>query len=306
MSKKAESVEEQGTKTAFVAFDFVIDSIIYIITILIVSLFSFNPLLGKSIGDLITKYKYHVVIGILMTILSIIMLISSQGTATQNIPTGRIGSIEETSLEGINAKVLSVPYFNQWLEPDGSNAPTKIVSGGFELGRVICGAASSTMIAGYYSKLAYNLENEHSLKAYSFEDMNLNLPTKCNDNTIRGAFGMTAYDRLCNQSYALGIQLYFKKLNIQSSIEYRSPNFREIKEQIDQGFPLVVSISTFEGFGHLAVIKGYTEDGRFVMNDPWTDVQSGNRAYSYKGKNAIYLPDLGEQGDFKYFIKTNV
>ena len=45
-------------------------------------------------------------------------------------------------------------------------------------------------------------------------------------------------------------------------------NFSSIKAHLDAG-KLIVLGTTIKGFGHVVLVKGYTNDGRFITNDPY-------------------------------------
>lgn len=303
-NQNTDKIQEEAISKAMNAFDSVVDLVIYMISWIVAIFLPVSLGTSQGLAGFFAKNKYEIVKVVALVVLSAVImatvLFNAFNTKIENSSSVDLGAVA-TDISGVKAVVLNVPYFNQLLEKDGKQGPLTTVGGGFPLGGVICGAASSTMVAGYYKKMDFG-ENELDLKPYSYQDKGLGLPSKCSHLGIGGAFGMTAYDSLCNQSGVGGIQAYFSQLNIPSSTGWGSPSFELVKNAIDSGKPVIVSLTTFEGYGHLAVIKGYTEDGRFVMNDPWTDVQSGNRSYSFKGKNALYQADLGSQGDFKYYL----
>jgi len=303
MSKEQDKITKNLEKTAFSVFDFVIDSIIYIIA-LIVTIFlpvSFGS--SQGVSGFVAKYKYEILKYTALVIVFVVVLTISIINSNNSQESEFAGSglnTEITDISGIQAVVLNVPYFNQFIEANGDTGPLQRVGGGLPLGGVICGAASSTMVAGYFGKVNFSSETE--LKEHSYRDKGLGLPNKCRAYGVGGAFGVTAYDTLCNQSGVAGMQQYFSFFGIPTSVSFGSPSFNLVKNSIDQGKPIIISLTTKQGAGHLAVIKGYTADGRYVMNDPWTDVQSGMRNYSYRGNNALYLPDLGTEGNFKYYL----
>ncbi len=275
--------------------DYILSGLIQIISGTIGALVGFGPFQTARLG----KYLYDnkgLVFSLIISPFLIIALVfmSADQTASNIIQTPGGGDTQETNIEGITATVLNVPYFNQWLEPDGTYSPTepKIPVGNenWDLGNVICGAASSVMVAGYFGKLPYDPNNEHDLKRFAYRDEGLNLPSKCANQNIGGAFGMTAYDTTCNQSGFAGISAYLSRFNLNTN-SIGTLTFEKVKTSIDQGRPLIVSI--ISPIGHISVIKGYTADGRLVMNDPYKNVQGGTSGYSYKGKNALYQVNTG-------------
>jgi hypothetical protein len=282
---QAEDLNKIASKTG----DYVLTGIVQIVALGIGSLIGASPTQSTRIGKFIYR-NLGLLISLILSpfLIAALFLMSSQNTERSKI---NLGSTEATSLEGIQAKVLNVPYFNQWLEPDGSKAPLfPKRANGWDLGNVICGAASSTMVAGYFGKLPYNTADEHDLKRFAYTDQGMNLPSKCDSQEIGGAFGVTAYDSSCNMNGLSGIEEYFDLLGLKTR-KLGSISFEKVKSAIDQRKPLIVSMVA--PFGHIAVIKGYTLDGRLVMNDPFRNVQDGGTSYSYNGKNALYEVNRG-------------
>jgi hypothetical protein len=194
-------------------------------------------------------------------------------------PTTTLGT-SQTLPDG--SKILSVPYFNQFLEPDGNYYPYQ--------GWRMCGAASSVMIAGYYGKLGYN-NDPALLKKYMYQDMGQGLPRYCSDYS--GAFSVTAKG-YCGFSSAPAITDYLGFYSLQT--RSLGVTFPEVKRSIDLGHPLIGSIAY--PWGHIFVIKGYTPDGKIVVNDSFKNWQDGKIEgdgqpvqYSSNGNSAIY--DLG-------------
>lgn len=67
-----------------------------------------------------------------------------------------------------------------------------------------------------------------------------------------------------------------------------NPSGAWIRAQIDANLMVVVSGNFVYGrYGHIALITGYTDDGRFYVNDPYGAGTDG----SYDGKNTIYTLD---------------
>jgi len=284
---QAEDLNKIASKTG----DYVLTGLVQGTALIIGSLMGANPLQSAKLGQLLYK-NLGLIIGITVTPFLIVALMVM---SIQNQERGivNLGS-EATNLDGIDAVVLNVPYFNQWLDPDGSVSPVfpkrRIRGSDWDLGQVLCGAASVTMVAGYFGKLPYEVNNENDLKKFSYTDQGLNLPSKCASREIGGAIGMTAYDSSCNMSGYGGMVSYLNRMNLRAN-NIGVITFEKVKRSIDAGNPLIVSMSA--PVGHIAVIKGYTADGRLVMNDPYKDVQSGTTGYSYNGKNALYQVNTG-------------
>jgi len=289
-----EGESQKLTDLAVTTGDYILSGIVQAMAGIIGALLGLSPLETAKLGKKIYDNK-GLIFSLILSPFVIIALLFLSGGNSSNTNRTNSPNTQETNLEGITATVLNVPYFNQWLEPDGSYFPTqpKIPVGGeqWDLGNVICGAASSVMVAGYYGKLPYNVNDEHDIKRFAYSDQELNLPSKCANRSIGCAFGMTAYDSTCNQSSFAGMSNYLSTLGlIPNSIG--ALTFEKVKSAIDRGHPLIVSITA--PYGHISVIKGYTQDGRIVMNDPFRNIQdSSSSQYSYKGKNALYQVNTG-------------
>ena len=248
------------------------------------------------VGAYIVAKSKMVIIGSVVVILLMLAAIISGGgnkkavdkkteveTGTSvNSPNTQSGQLPS----GVQYKVLNVPYTNQWVNKDGSYAPRNIVDG-WEMGWMTCGATSSVMIAGFYGKLSYT--DDKTLKEYVYKDKGQNLPNYCDYNGVGGgAFGVTAKG-YCNQSSGAGITEYLTRVGLKS--RYIGNSFNNIRASIDQGKPIITNI--YAPLGHIFVIKGYTEDGRVIVNDPFGDETKSITQYSFSGENAIYDLESG-------------
>jgi hypothetical protein len=207
---------------------------------------------------------------------------SLSSTGGINSPNTQSGTLPS----GLSYKTLNVPYANQWVNKDGTYAPRNIIDG-WEMGWMTCGATASVMIAGYYGKLQYS--DDKSLKEYVYKDKGQNLPNYCGYNGVSGgAFGVTAKG-YCNQSSSGGIIEYFRIIGLKS--KYLNYSFESIRDSIDQGKPIILSI--YAPLSHILVIKGYTENGQVIVNDSFGDQTKSIKDYSFSGENAIYNLDSG-------------
>lgn len=67
-----------------------------------------------------------------------------------------------------------------------------------------------------------------------------------------------------------------------------NPSAAWIRSKIDANLMVVVSgMFAYGRYGHIALITGYTDDGRFYVNDPYGAGTDG----SYDGKNTVYTLD---------------
>jgi len=54
-----------------------------------------------------------------------------------------------------------------------------------------------------------------------------------------------------------------------------------VEAELNYGAPVVLA-TTLKGFGHIVVVKGYTTDGRLIVNDPyWGRPGAGEIVYSW-------------------------
>jgi Peptidase_C39 like family len=178
--------------------------------------------------------------------------------------------------------VLDVPYFNQWLD---KSPPT---------GWQMCGAASSVMVTAYYKKIK-NF-NPSQIKNYMYQDMGQGLPRYCDSS---GAFSVTGKG-FCDQSSVAGIKEYLSFYGLKSG-NLESITFEQVKNAIDKNHPVI--LSTTYPYGHIFVAKGYTPDGRIIVNDSYKNHQDDSwngdykNPYSLNGESAIY--------DINYKVKSD-
>jgi len=107
-----------------------------------------------------------------------------------------------------------------------------------------------------------------------------------------GAFGMTGGYNSCGLSSIEGMKAYlsYSGLNSGETIWYSGSTYNYIKESIDNGNPLILTID--KPVGHVLVATGYTKDGFVVVNDPYRNVQNYIRGvFDYSGKEALYSMD---------------
>jgi len=187
-------------------------------------------------------------------------------------------------------KVLDVPYIRQV----GDTADE------FE-GCWACGATSAVMIVAYYGRLqpdqnfwVHKCDGGHKseygkyvsmqYEAYGYTfDLGTRMPLheECPEDVApSGAYAYGAYGYIhypngyAHPRYAKG---YFRRHGLFSKLignrddadEKRNPTFDEVKSIIDKGDPVWASTNLWRPSGHIVVIKGYTDDGYFIVNDPW-------------------------------------
>lgn len=258
---------------------------------------SLSPTISP-VGAMIVAKGKGVIVGLILTLLIMMTAVISGGgnqkASSRNdqqqssLGSGAvsINTQSGTLPSGTAYKSLNVPYTNQWVNKDGSYAPRNIVDG-WEMGWMTCGATSSVMVAGYFGKLLFT--DDKSLKEYVYMDKGQNLPNYCGYNGVGGgAFGVTARG-YCNQSSGAGMTEYLTRIGLKT--RYLGYSFANISTSIDQGKPIILGISA--PLGHILVIKGYTEDGRVIVNDPFGNETKSTTQYSFLGENALYDLDSG-------------
>jgi hypothetical protein len=202
-------------------------------------------------------------------------------------------------------KQLNVPYINQCLQKDNKTLWPNMIGSTPEriICRNMCLTTAATMVAGYFGKVDYDMNNTDTLKRYLVEDKDIPERVKDGKTTLGGAFALTSYTDANgnnNDNYAEGLINYgLRKGLITSGINWipgdfnqaKSYIYQKAKEAIDRDNVLIISTKT-----HARVITGYTNDGQIVVNDSYRNTEIGKAGdyYNYNGKGAIYdLPTSG-------------
>jgi len=183
-------------------------------------------------------------------------------------------------------RLAYTPYISQNKQPNGqlAPAPSQYRNNG-------CGGASSLMIVemsrpgtfpcldnqklpnfsgnqDHYCLYTYFWQNGN----YEFvlmDSIKSNMRNNTNDS-CQGAFGITSMKN-CDQSYHAGRKKFLEYFGLTtervgSSVQY----FQAIKDNINQGLPLFISINFTPQWSHIMVIVGYKEETRqILLNDPW-------------------------------------
>lgn len=181
------------------------------------------------------------------------------------------------SVSGVQVN-LDVPYIQQ----------LKMVPSNFD-GNWACGPAAASMIAGYYKKLTPRSDTfQGNFTQYGWYISNV-FDSPATGYTFNryerdpkgrptpGAYGHIVQGTL---AYAWRLTDYFTRLGL-------NPTFRAnvssnlVKNYLSAGKPVLLS-TTIKGFGHIVVAKGYTTDGRIIVNDPyWGKPGAGEIVYAW-------------------------
>jgi Peptidase_C39 like family len=220
--------------------------------------------------------------------------------STRNVLSG----LNLADLNGVKAYVLDVPYINQYLDSKDKASPDIKLPNGKLLGSSTCGAVSSVMIAAYYGLIKFSSEDD--LRSYVYQDRGQGFTSLCSKYGIEGAFGQTSLGSNCEFNTAGGIGQYFDHYKVSMGYVSQSLTFETAKPILDKNNPIIIFYCISEEICHIAVVVGYTETKQLVINDPWTNVGSGDQSWSHKGYHAIYNPDLSPFGYYQgYMYKSN-
>jgi hypothetical protein len=203
---------------------------------------------------------------------------------------------------------LPVPYIHQCYDtPDGPPDSDPNNDPDYFDGRWACGATSAVMILAYYGKLSpwpdsVALPQPHTsnygnyvCRRYTYGSYTFNIATpqpSGDPPTLSGppAYGAYGYihnpDGLARPEKVVD---YFQKHGLDAQVDY-TPTEQEIKAALDAGKPVWAS-TALTSSGHIVVIKGYTSDGFYIVNDPfgskpyaspiWGDYDGADVKYSW-------------------------
>jgi len=195
------------------------------------------------------------------------------------------GNNQATNSNGF-VRLAYTPYISQNKRPDGQTppAPDRYRNNG-------CGGASSLMIVemarpgtfpcldnqklpnfsgdqDHYCLYTYFWQNAN----YQFvlmDSIKMNMINNTNDS-CQGAFGITSM-KDCDQSRHAGRKKFLEYFGLTTEpVRNRADYFQAIKDNINQGLPLFISINFTSQLSHIMVIVGYKEETRqILLNDPW-------------------------------------
>jgi len=184
-------------------------------------------------------------------------------------------------------RLAYTPYISQNKQPDSqlAPAPERYRNSG-------CGGVSSLMIVemtrpgtfpcldnqklpnfsgdqDHYCLYTYFWQNDN----YEFVVMDSIKRDSLINNTnsfCQGAFGITSMKN-CNQSYHDGRRKFLGFFGLTAEfVDSSAQYFQAIKDNINQGLPLFISVDFTPQLSHVMVIVGYKEETRqILLNDPW-------------------------------------
>jgi hypothetical protein len=185
---------------------------------------------------------------------------------------------------------LTVPYIHQcWDTPDDFD------------GRWACGATCAVMVLAYYgiisqwpcdcslpyphtSNYGNYISKEYTYGSYTFDTMTLD----ASGSPSYGAYGYIHYSDGLSK---LGRMVdYFKMHGLDSWQKY-GPSELEIKAELEAGHPVPASTKLTE-IGHWIIIVGYTDEGYYIVHDPFGSKPYGNNpGGNYNGSYVLYTWD---------------
>ena len=186
-------------------------------------------------------------------------------------------------------------------------------------GRWACGAASTVMVTAYYGKL-----DEHPITCpkpvthtndYSYYVSNQYT------NNYGNTYSQTALCR--NGEYAPGAFGYIHypdgAASGKNAVEYLNqhdldawviinPTEAQVKTELDAGFPVIAS-TKLTPLGHWVVIKGYTDAGYYVVNDPFGDYPYDDQEIAgwgeFEGADVLYTwSDMRVDEKYAVFVHS--
>lgn len=90
-----------------------------------------------------------------------------------------------------------------------------------------------------------------------------------------------AYGACLNQSQAVGRLMAEYAINHGLNAQSQPAVWLAVEAELNYGAPVVLA-TTLKGFGHVVLVKGYTLDGRLIVNDPyWGRPGAGEILYSW-------------------------
>jgi hypothetical protein len=211
----------------------------------------------------------------------------------------------------ICAKINPATYINQYLDAaDNTGNPVA--------GRNMCGANAAVMALNQIGIITE--EDINTLKTYTYQEngINSNSPVKCNYvydwvgqkygparhdmYNVSGSFSRVGLEGDCSQASWNNIDNYLKSFGLKtrrieniSAYTGSDPEkyVLEVKKAIDNGGGVIQGVGGGTGdnsYAHIVAVIGYTDDNRFIVNDPYTNLMDGYNLndYDYSGMGAIY------------------
>ncbi len=173
---------------------------------------------------------------------------------------------------------IEVPYIHQIrMTPDDFN------------GNWACGPTAATMVAAFYGKLSprndvfggnptqYGWYVSNVFKSNATGFTFTRTTADASGRPFPGAYGHCVEG---GEGYAWRMVDYLNKLGLAAKFQ-SSASISVIKRYLNEGKPVVLS-TNLHGFGHIVCLKGYTSDGRWIVNDNyWGRPGAGQVVYTW-------------------------
>lgn len=206
--------------------------------------------------------------------------------ATETVASLSVSPSTELELEplsSIDIRNYNVPFIHQLWDTHND-------FGGY----CACGAASTTMAVAFYGKITPHPMIVNSPSSHSTDYgwyVTEKFPGFTTSNTApcpsgKRGYGIYGVTVRYNSTYGVhgGREYIESALNQLNLKHYRPgfpPTYKAVTDALDKGH-LVILSTQFTTAGHIILVKGYTNDGKLIVNDPY-----GNKFAGTYGKRQI-------------------
>lgn len=195
-----------------------------------------------------------------------------------------VNSMLAPQLPPANAKNVTAQYIHQlwdtpnWHDGNSSCGPTSSV---MDLAGYQLGAWPITVSVPYSHTSNYGnyVASQYSYAGYTYSTATYD-PS---GGLARGAYGHMVKASNVGSTWAYIYSFLDQHLTWAVGSQDASIGGNWVKTQLNNNLLVVTSGSVF-GYGHIILIRGYTDDGKWIVNDPYGYQVSG----SYNGANVIY------------------
>ncbi len=158
-----------------------------------------------------------------------------------------------------------------------------------------CGPTSTLMAVQHFNRLpawpvTVNIPSKHTSDygayvAYKYTAFGTTFNRMQTDSQGKAAYGAYGWCTDGGGGWAWRMQDYAKKHQLSSDFA-SSSSFSAVKNAIDAGKVVVLS-TQLTSAGHIITVKGYTSDGKLIVNDPYGNKTLGTYP-NYKGGDTVY------------------
>lgn len=199
----------------------------------------------------------------------------------------------------------TVPYIHQlWDTADSFN------------GNWACGATSAVMALSYYRKLTpnsitistpYSHSNDYGYyvsSTYTAFDYTFNR----GQNDASGHIAYGGYGHTIEGGGAMAWRIYDYLSKHGLAYEYKDNltdnSLNDIKQALNDGYLVILGTRLTGNSGHIILVKGYTDDNRLIVNDPYGNKNGANGYGKYDGGNIQYTwQQVNSNGKYMIIVK---